>query len=164
MGGFPVKYDDWEWHWRGKFPRGRKRSQAYVHIAVYLAWIVRRDLHEPELFGSFGAELEREVARIRTGHSLGMSIREHLDGSLSDEQLNATGRAFTATYYGAGEQASTYLDDWTWVFGEAADDYAVAPTEDTFGRMAPILDARFAAWRAGSSPPWPDTAELVLTG
>lgn len=121
------------------------------------------DLHDPEFFGSFGPRLGRAIERIRTGPSLAMSIREDVDGALADEMLSERGRAFAVAYYGLGEAESAYLEDWVSAFGPAANDYAVPPTEETFQRMAPILDLRFAAWQEGAAPPWPSLDKAGTT-
>jgi hypothetical protein len=157
-----MKYDDWEWHWSSPtFPKRMRRAQAWVHIAIFLTWTIRMGLHDAEFFNSFGPRLARATERIRAGRSLAMSIRGDVDGALAEEMLSEQGCAFATAYYGIGDAESAYLDDWATMFGEAVDTYSVPPTEDTYGQMASVLDARFEAWRAGSAPPWQQLAEIT---
>ena len=42
-----IEYDRWKWHTEGEFPKDRMPEQGYVHIGIYLAWLIRQDMLDP---------------------------------------------------------------------------------------------------------------------
>jgi hypothetical protein len=142
-------YDEWKWHFRGAFPAGTPARQAYVHIGMYLTWIILRDLENE----SFFTELERLVGRsllqpIRDRRRLATSLREVTDGVLASDMLSPAGQSFTEAYYDS--DPSGYLRDWGDVFGDAADSYAVPDDWDSFASIETVIDAHFASWSAAN--------------
>jgi hypothetical protein len=140
----PTIYDQEKWHTRG-LPKGTPRRQAFVHIAMYITWVVARRLHNPAFFAAL-PDGDRYVSSIVRRKRTAMSMRQLLDGNLPSHVLSEEGRAFTDWYYSEDHDAR-YLDDWVAEFGEAANTYAVPESWESFDRIAPRIDAQLRLWR-----------------
>jgi len=62
--GSDQKYDDASWHAGGDFPSDLPYSQGGVHMAIFLAWLIRRGLYNPELFETADVEMVSAAGRI----------------------------------------------------------------------------------------------------
>lgn len=138
-----MKYDDAEYFFLN-FETEQDQRAAYTHIGMYLAWAQLRGLSQ-----ALSSELgERRV----TGATL---LENECDSKLTAEEFNAEGNAFTAHYY-----EKHFVVDYQRVFelqmprtGHATDDFCgIDDTWENFDRLAPLLDKRLAAWRAGGAP------------
>jgi hypothetical protein len=149
---FTRVYDEWKWHVGGEFPRGTPPAQGYVHIAMYLTWIVLRELENVHFF----AELERATGRsliptIRRRKRTAGILRTATDGVFASDMLSPVAKAFTDNYYDG--EPSQFLTDWVETFGPATDTYSVPDSWETYAAIEPILDDRFRDWhRAHDSP------------
>jgi hypothetical protein len=138
------KYDDASWHYGGKFPADLPEEAGGTHIGMFVAWAVLAGLGGEDLCGedADGAEF---VAQLKERSITPGAFIFLLDGKFTDEELNAEGNAFAGVYY-AGDQ---YLDDYgATVGGDVSGLYHVEDSWKTFDRLKPVLDRRFAAWRA----------------
>lgn len=130
------KYDDISWHLNPAFEAGPPREDAGVHIGLYLGWIIRRQMHNPEFFP------DEWVDAIRLREMSGTEALSYVDGKLTSEDMTAEGDAFTAWYY------DQYVDDFQRVFGDS-------PVEDAPSSQVRIeaqVDRRFAEWTASGRP------------
>lgn len=133
------KYDDWGWHIEAAVDAGQPMEAGFVHIGLYLAWLIRHDLHEP-------AALPRDhVAAVKSGEMSGSDLADDIDGKLVSDVLTDEGAAFSDFYY------PTYGDDFASVFASQAA-YEVEDTPANYERIAVVLDAAFAAWTAAGRP------------
>jgi hypothetical protein len=137
----PTKYDDWDWHTGGEFPADRDPDQAFVHIGMYLTWIIRHDMLDSSLVAA------QTLRDVKNGRVLGTELRDDVDGQLVSDMLSADGQAFTDGYY-----ASHYLADWDQTFGDTAGDYSVPDTWATYGAIEPVIDQAYAGWVAAGRP------------
>jgi hypothetical protein len=142
-----MKYDDATWHSGGDFPENLPAEAGATHTGMFLACALLAglsgDLHIVELPDSL--EMLRE--RIITP---GAFFLASCDGKFTDEDLNAEGNAFTASYY--DPQKGSYLADYEAVLGKDLPTlYHVADTWENFDRIAPVLDNRFVGWRQSVS-------------
>jgi len=80
------KYDDASWHAGGDFPSDLSYSQGGVHIAIFLAWLIRRGLYNPELFETADVEMVR-----RQGVSI-LGLLDRFDEKLVAEELSSRKR------------------------------------------------------------------------
>ncbi|MEJ7803359.1 MAG: hypothetical protein WKH68_08315 [Candidatus Limnocylindria bacterium] len=44
-----TAYDKLDYHVDGALQAGQPEERAFTHIGLYLAWLIRHDLHNPEL-------------------------------------------------------------------------------------------------------------------
>ncbi len=142
-----IEFDRWNWHTEGKFPTDRMPEQGYVHIGIYLVWLIRQDMLDPGWVASSG--VSRAIAAINDGSECVTALRDMTDGALTSEMLSADGLAFTSAYY-APEYG--YPRDWRHVFGGKADRYDVPDDWETYERIAPLIDRRHAEWIAAGRP------------
>ncbi len=141
---YPSTYhiiDDARKHFRiGGFRGGMPLEQAYLHIGIFLGWII-----ENKLYSDFFAE-EGETAIFRFNHRAitPIILGELWDGILAYEQLNPRAKAFAESYYATGQ----YLEDYQQELGRGLGSiYEVEDTEFNYQRMYRILEKRFKSWK-----------------
>jgi hypothetical protein len=140
-----LEYDRWSWHTEGTFPKDQPPEQGYVHIGVFVAWLVVHDMLDPQW--AAGPGVEAAVAAIRERSGSPCALRDPSEGRLTGEMLTAEGRGFTGAYY-APEYG--YAGDWRRAFGRRADRYAVPDSWATYDWIEPRIDSRYREWvRAG---------------
>ena len=137
-----VKYDDWGWHTGGVFPPDQPQINGFTHIGMYLVWIVKHDLHDPESLG-------RDIADgVKAGSITANDLADTIDGKLTAEGMAPEGIAFSNWYYG-GESA--YLSDWAATFS-GRPEYTVTDTPATYGSIERVIDRRYAEWVKAGRP------------
>lgn len=107
-----IEYDRWKWHTEGDYPKDQASEQGYVHIGMFLAWLIRRNMLDPEWIARSG--VGRAVVGVTEGSETATALRDMTDGALTSDMLAAEGLAFTSAYY-APEYG--YPRDWRGVFG-----------------------------------------------
>ena len=150
-----MKYDDASWHYGGNFPEDLPREAGGTHIAMFLAWAAGSyllgELHTNEAPELLAGLLERSMTP-------GRWFMAACDAKFTDEDLNAQGNAFAAAYYVEEEAPDasklTYLADYCETFPEFVDTYAVPDSWESFERLRPLLDKRYAEWKSPGSPGW----------
>jgi hypothetical protein len=140
-----TEYDVWRWHLQGKFPKNQAPEQGYVHIAMFVAWLIERDLLDEKWVVRSG--VKRAVRAIADRTESPCALRDMTNGRLTSDMLSPEGQAFAGAYY-APEYG--YARDWRNAFGRRADRYDVPGEWATFDRIAPMIDRRYEVWvRAG---------------
>lgn len=140
-----MAFDKLDYHVQGALSAGQPEEHAFTHIGLYLAWLIRHDLHHPEFIR------EDWAAAVKAGEMTGSDLADAIDGKLVSDVMTPEGAAFTAAYY------DTYLDDYAEVFA-SEDDYSVPDHLDSYERIAPLIDRRQADWIAAGRPQ-PDRRE-----
>jgi len=137
-----IKYDDAEWHYDGDFPEDAPMDNAYAHIGFFYVWAVEEGLE-----GDF-ARQHFKWALIATKLRLTSPIKlvKHNDDKLTSDLLNDEGNAFAIVYYKDNENG--YLPDFIAEFSDH-DVYRVKPTWKNYDRIKPVIDRRYAEWKAG---------------
>ena len=142
-----IEYDLWRWHIEGVYPKDTPPEHGYVHIGVFVAWLVEHDMLDPEWVAVSGVDQAVTEIRARTG--LPSALRDLTDGRLAADMLTPEGQAFTGAYY-APEYG--YPRDWRKAFGRRADRYDVPDTWATYDWIAPLIDRRRREWVAAGQP------------
>jgi hypothetical protein len=142
-----AEYDDWRWHVEGHFPKDQPPEQGYVHIGVFVTWLLDFGFVDPDWVARAGAE--QAVTAVAERRGTPGTLRDVTEGRLVSDMLTPEGRAFTGAYY-APEYG--YARDWRGVFGRRADRYDVPDAWETYDRIAPLLDRRHEAWVAAGKP------------
>ena len=101
----PVTYDRLDWHHDSAIAAGQPPENAFTHIGLYLAWIIRHDLHDSRFFPA------DHVAAVKGFEMTGSDLSDDIDTKLMPLLMNAEGQAFSDARYG------TYLDEYATVFG-----------------------------------------------
>ena len=155
-----IEYDLWRWHTEGVFPKDQLPEQGYVHIGMFVTWLIDLDMLDPDWVAKSG--VKRAVAAIRDRQETPCALRDMTDGRLASDMLTAEGRAFTGAYY-APEYG--YPRDWHRSFGRRADHYAVPDEWETYDRIGPVIERRYHDWIAAGRPelmPLPRLLSVLL--
>jgi hypothetical protein len=133
------KFDDVGWHDGPANEAGQPREHAFTHIGVYLAWLIRHDLHDSHWFP------REHVRAVKAGSMTGCDLADDIDGKLSSDEMTTEGADFTAARY------ERYMADYNDLLGEDAD-YRVAEDDALYARVAPLIDGLYADWVAAGRP------------
>jgi hypothetical protein len=136
-----MKYDDASWHIGGDFPFQIDRSQAVVHIGMFLGWAIEMNLAGTYLLNSHADSIERFLARKMTGTEI---VIKCCDERLTNEDLNTAGNAFAKDYY----ETDLYMDEYAAEFGpDVTSLYLVEDSWDNYDRMAKRISVYFEYWK-----------------
>jgi hypothetical protein len=139
-----MKYDDASWHSGGKFPEDLPPEAGATHIGMFVAWALLSDLAGDLHIEDFPESIPMLRDRTVTPGAFFLSSCE---GKFTDEDLNDEGNAFTASYFDF--ETGKYLSDYGDMLGrELPELYYVADTWDNFDLLKPIIDQRYADWKA----------------
>jgi len=92
-----IEYDSWRWHTEGAFPKDQLPEQGYVHIGVFLTWLINHDMLDPDWIA--GSGVKRAVAAIRERQETTCALRDMTGGRFTSDMLTVEGRGFTGAYY-----------------------------------------------------------------
>ncbi|HTS15404.1 MAG TPA: hypothetical protein VMH24_07035 [Candidatus Sulfotelmatobacter sp.] len=145
-----TAYDKLDWHAAGAIAAGQPPAQGFVHIGLYVAWLIRHDLHNPRRFSA------EDVAAVKQGRMTGSDLADDIDGKLVPPVMNREGRAFSAARY------ATYLAEYERVFADRPD-YGAPDDPATYERVAAILDQLYAAWVTDGRPAPPAEASPTVS-
>jgi hypothetical protein len=135
----PRKFDDVGWHEGSAVEAGQPREHAFTHIGIYLAWLIRHDLHDSQWFP------REHVRAVKSGSMTGSDLADDIDGKLLSDGMTTEGADFTAARY------ERYMTDYNNLLGEDAT-YRVPEDDDLYARVAPLIDGLYAEWVATGRP------------
>jgi hypothetical protein len=139
-----MKYDDASWHYGGNFPKELPIEAGATHIGMFVAWAFLAGLAGELHVVQFPDGLLKLGDRSITP---GKFFLEACDGKFTDEDLNEEGNAFAKDYFDS--KTGKYLSDYEFTLGEKLPDlYHVQDSWENFDRLKPLLDRRFAEWKA----------------
>lgn len=136
-------YDKARAHFMGHFPESLPIEQAYVHIGIYLGWIIENSLYSEY----FKEEASSQIFRF-TRREISCTILSELwEGCLGFELFNRQGNLFTGHYYASG----LYLDDYQEILaGGLPSPYHVDDTWENYEQMKARINMRILQWRSES--------------
>lgn len=155
-----IEYDLWRWHTEGDFPKDQPPEQGYVHIGMFLVWLIDMNLLDQDW--AQGGVVSSAIESIRERKGSACALRDLTDGRLAGDMLGDEGQAFTGAYY-APEYG--YVRDWNRVFGRSAARYAVPDEWETYDRIGPVIERRYHEWIAAGRPelmPMPRILNLLM--
>lgn len=136
--------DDARVHFRlGNFRGLMPIEQAYLHIGIFLGWVI-----ESELYSSFFEEEgETAIFRFESRAITCIILGELWEGIISYDLLNKEAQAFAKDYYVSGK----YLEDYKEALAqELKTIYQVEDTEENYQVMYHLLNRRFEEWQKDS--------------
>lgn len=133
-------YDRAREHFLGKFPDELPIEQAYLHIGIYLGWMIEHKLYSEE----FLDEGEIQMYRFEK-QQIGCTVLSEIwDGHLEPTMFNTEGSQFTEEYYLPG----SYMEDYIGTLCKSYPTmYHVADTWDNYELMNHKITERFQAWK-----------------
>lgn len=133
-------YDNAKTHFLGNFPEKLPIEQAYVHIGMYLGWIIERELYSE----SFKEEAEIQIFRFKRKEISCTILSEIWDGYLGPELFNKEGNMFTYYYYGGG----LYFNDYDQVLVKKLPSiYHVTDSWENYNKIIEHIDIRYQDWK-----------------
>jgi hypothetical protein len=135
-----LVYDKAKYHFRGNFPEALPIEQAYVHIGMYLGWVIERDLYSE----FFLEESETQIIRFKRRELSCTVLSEIWDGHLGSELFSDQGNMFTYYYYGGGIYRKDY--EKLLMKGDMPSLYYVEDSFENFGKLITRIDERFEEW------------------
>jgi hypothetical protein len=122
-------YDNAKSHFLGNFPDSLPIEQAYVHIGIYLGWIIDSELYSEY----FEDEASNQIFRFK-----------RRDGYLGYELFSRQGNMFTYYYYGGG----LYRNDYDEILVKSLPSiYHVTDSWENYEKMRTRADMRFQDWK-----------------
>lgn len=133
-------YDNARNHFLGNFPETLPIEQAYVHIGMYLGWIIENDLYSE----FFEDEAGTSIFRFKRREISCTILSELWDGYLGHELFDRTGNMFTYYYYGGGLYRRDYEK---MLVGKLPSLYHVNDSWENYEKMVAQIDQRYAEWQ-----------------
>lgn len=134
-------YDRAKHHFLGDFPSILPIEQAYVHIGVFLGWMLEKGLYS-EIFEE---EEALQVIRFRQ-REISCSILSAIwDGYLGEDLFNEEGNAFSVYYYQSGLFHQDYREI---LASDLPSMYHVPDTWENYEKMSAKIDERYKEWKA----------------
>jgi len=99
-------YDSAKNHFLGNFPDSLPIEQAYVHIGMYLGWVIETSLYSEY----FSEEAAGQIFRFKRKEISCTILSEIWDGYLGHELFSLEGNLFSYYYYGGGLYRADYDD------------------------------------------------------
>ena len=139
-----MKYDDASWHSGGEFPSDLAAEAGATHSGMFLAWALLNGLGG-DLFDEEAPEAGAAL-KARTS-TPGAVFLFYCDGKLTDEEFSDAGNAFARDYFDFEKGA--YLGDYERTLAEELPSlYHVPDSWETYDRLRPVIDRRYAEWRS----------------
>ncbi len=133
-------YDNAKSHFLGNFPADLPIEQAYVHIGMYLGWVINNELYSEY----FEDEADIQIYRFRNRQISCTILSEIWDGYLGFELFNDPGNLFAYYYYGSG----IYRKDYETLLAKTLPSlYHVTDSWDNYDIIAKRISERFTEWQ-----------------
>jgi len=87
-------YDKAKYHYEGQFPSDVYREQAYVHMGMFLGWLVNRNF----LDTIFSIDFKKEIDQFRAKIISCAELMRLVGGTLASDMLNQEGNKFAQDY------------------------------------------------------------------
>jgi hypothetical protein len=141
-----MAIDRADWHYGGNYPKELSPENGGTHIGMFLAWIILNNLEGSELKDYAQDSLRAVRTRQMTGREF---LFKECDEKLIESDLNDEGNAFAAWYYSRPDDSMPYVADYA---DALANDlptvYHVADTWENYDKVAPVISAAYAEWKA----------------
>lgn len=132
-------YDHAKMHLGSAFPESLPMEQAYVHIGMYLGWVIESGLYSDY----FGDEGSTEIFRFKRKEISCTILSEIWNGYLAFEFFSKTGNNFTLFYYTSG----LYRHDYEEILGhELPTIYHVDDTWPNYDKLKARINQRYVEW------------------
>lgn len=133
-------YDNAKNHFLGNFPESLPIEQAYVHIGMYLGWVIEKGLYSE----FFEDEAAVQIIRFKRRDISCTILSEMWDGYLGHELFEKSGNMFTYYYYGGGIYRKDYQDV---LAGNLPSIYHVTDSWANFALLSEKINQRYEEWR-----------------
>jgi len=138
----PVVYDKAKYHQESVAEQGLPESQAAVHTAFFLGWLMDNNFCSEEFVEESRDEIEAYKNRDKTA----MEIYSKWDWCLVDDMLNAEGNAFAQDYFLFS--SGRYIDDYVNILEKnLPSEFHVEYNWENQDRISHKIGSRYRTWR-----------------
>lgn len=136
-------YDLAKNHFLGKYPAALPIEKAYLHIGIYLGWIIDNQMYSDY----FEEEASTEIYRFSRREIDCIILAEIWDGALCQELFSVEANMFTYYYYAGGIFKKDYLE----VLVEKDETiYHVQDSWENFEVISKRISKRFKDWKSNT--------------
>ena len=135
-----MVYDLAKSHFLGDFPANLPIEKAYLHIGLYMGWIIENDMYSHY----FEEEAATEIYRFKRKEIGCIILAEIWNGALSHDLFNEEANLFTYYYYAGGLFKNDYLDV---LVKDHETMYHVEDTWQNFQDISQRMNQRLDEWR-----------------
>jgi hypothetical protein len=133
-------YDSAKAHFLGNFPETLPIERAYLHIGMYMGWIIEKGLYS----AYFEDESEHQMYQFVNKNISCTILSEIWDGYLGYELFSKQGNMFTYYYYAGG----LYKIDYEKTLAcDLPSIYHVTDTWENYEKIKKVIDQRFEEWK-----------------
>lgn len=133
-------YDLAKNHFLGDFPASLPIEKAYLHIGIYMGWVIDMKLYSEY----FEEEASTEIYRFSRREIGCIILAEIWNGALSHELFNDETNLFTYYYYAGG----LFKKDYTEVLVKSHKTiYHVEDTWENYEKLRDRMTERFIEWK-----------------
>jgi len=134
-------YDLAKNHFLGDFPSSLPIEKAYLHIGIYMGWVIENGLFSEY----FEDEASTEIYRFSRREIGCIILAEIWNGALSHELFNDQTNLFTFYYYAGG----VFKKDYTEVLVKSHKTiYHVEDTWENFDKISKRMSERYNEWKS----------------
>ncbi|MCF7529148.1 cell surface protein [Neisseria lisongii] len=150
-------YDHIRFHTDEDYPAGLPPERAATHIGMYWRWTASQGLHNPVWQNT--PETAADFAAMQSGTISGADfLLKHMDGALTPDDFNESGRRFTEFYYDDEEDGyGSFMEDYirTLDTPSLGGLYHVADNAENYAKLAPVFQMAFTRWQNSLKPDSP---------
>ena len=136
-------YDLAKNHFLGEYPPKLPIEKAYLHIGIYLGWIIDNGLYS----AYFEDEASTEIYRFSRREIDCIILAEIWDGALCQELFSVEANLFTYYYYAGGLFKKDYVDV---LVKHDETIYHVEDTWRNYEDMGKRISNRFKEWKSNT--------------
>ena len=135
-----VIYDRAKYHFKGDFPSSLPIEKAYLHIGIFMGWIIEKKLYSEFFEEECAIQIIRFLRR-----EMGCTILSEIwDGHLGSDLFTDEGNMFTYYYYGGG----LYRKDYEVTLAKDLESiYHVEDTWENYDTMSEVITKRYEEWK-----------------
>jgi hypothetical protein len=132
-------YDQAKRHFLGNFPTVLPIEQAYVHIGMFMGWMLDNELYSEMFEDEEGHQLLR-FQRREVSCSL---LSAMWDGYLDEQLFSQKGNDFLQYYYQTGKYRQDYQKT---LLQNLSSMHQVADTWENYEKIAEVISQKFKNW------------------
>ena len=135
-----VVYDLAKTHLLGDFPDTLPIEKAYLHIGIFMGWVIKNEMYSK----FFKEEASTEIYRFNRREIECIILAEIWNGALSHELFNDEANLFTYYYYAGGVFKRDYIEV---LVKSLKTIYHVEDTWENFDDISKRISERFTEWK-----------------
>ncbi len=135
-----IVYDLAKKHFLGEFPELMPIEKAYLHIGIFMGWVIDNKQYSD----FFKEEASTEIFRFSRREISCIILAEIWDGALSHKLFNDETNLFTFYYYAGGVFKRDYIDE---LVRSHKTIYHVEDTWENYDKISKRMSERFEEWK-----------------